>query len=169
MKESDTRLQLLLGDNGLPILKSPAGLSFQLTERDLETITDLAATGHSPDFIAMRLGVSVKTFERARAQCDRIQHAIRAGISKDDADITKAIRESAMEGSMIAAIHYSKHKLKWVSGEAEQRNDAKGKTGTIHITVNTGIDRGEAKDVTPTQVTVTYDNDIEEENHESLF
>ncbi len=164
MKDKDTRLQMLFGDNGLPILKSPTGLSFTLTTADLETITELASTGHSPDFIAMRLGVAVKEFERARANCVQVENAIRAGIARDDADITKKIREEALNGSMIAAIHYSKSKLKWVTGEAEMKTEASKKNPiSVNITINTGIDR------TPIDITPVYDQPIEDNKNESLF
>ena len=155
---NETRLSFQKDANGFPILKTVAGHTITLRQCDIDMIIELVSTGHSPDFCAYRLGVSTKEFERARANCELIQDAIRVGLAKDEKEITEVIRDAAKKGSMIAAIHYTKHKLGWQSADSKNASD-KSKP-TVVIQINTGIDRGD---------TTVETSIIEGEKDESLF
>jgi len=133
----ETRLSFQVTDSGYPILKSPAGHNITLNQIDIDMITELVANGHSPDYVAMKLGVSTKEFDKARVNSDLVANAIRVGLAQDDADITKVIRDKAKEGNMVAAIHYSKHKLGWQSADSKNSSTAP----TVLVQINTGIDR----------------------------
>lgn len=153
-----TRLSFQKTADGFPILKTAAGHTIALKQCDIDMITELVATGHSPDFCAYRLGVSTKEFERARANCELIQDALRVGLARDEKEITDEIRKQAKAGSMVAAIHYTKHKLGWQS--ADSKNAIEKSKPTVLIQINTGIERGE----TTVQTSI-----IEGNKDESLF
>ena len=155
---NETRLSFQKDAAGFPILKTNAGHTITLRQCDIDMITELVATGHSPDFCAYRLGISTKEFERARANCELIQDALRVGLAKDEKEITEVIRDAAKNGSMIAAIHYTKHKLGWQS--ADSKNAIEKSKPTVLIQINTGIDRGD----TTVEATI-----IEGNKDESLF
>lgn len=155
---NDTRLSFQKTEDGFPILKTIAGHTITLRQCDMDMITELVATGHSPDFCAYRLGITTKEFERARANCERIQDALRIGLAKDDKEITTVIRDAAIKGSMIAAIHYTKHRLGWQS--ADSKSAIEKSKPTVVIQINTGIERGE---------TTVETSIIEGSKDESLF
>lgn len=155
---NDTRLSFQTTTSGYPILKSPSGQTITLTQSDIDSITDLVSNGHSPDFVAHKLGVSVKEFDRARANNELVANAIRVGLANDDADVTKVIRDKALDGNMLAAIHYTKHKLGWQS--AESKNAIEKSKPTVLIQINTGIDRGNDTTVETSIIEGSADEDL---------
>ena len=84
---------------------------FDLTDKVLATVENMAAGGCTQKQIAAKLGISEETFRVKKKYFPAFSHAIKKGQAKALPCIENALFQSAMNGNVRAIIFYLKNRV----------------------------------------------------------